>query len=141
MRHSNLQVDERSAGIFRKICTCMYLATVGVLWCDVLYRRFRLGQAVTEFLDIAILLTANVVLAIGAILYFGGIVIPRIRTSFILLFYIIAVVTGTAVWLVQDPTSIVKKVLSVASIAAILILLYLLAAYWHTKAVDKNLEE
>ena len=141
MRHSNLQVDERSAAIFSKACTRMYLATIGALWLDVLYRQIWLGQPVTAFLDIAILLVANVVLAIAAILYFGGVIMPRIRTSFIVLFYVIAVTVGTGFWLLKDPTGVWAKLLTVASISVVLILLYLLAAYWGIRAVNKKLED
>jgi hypothetical protein len=141
MRNPNLQMDERSAAIFRKVCTFLYLATVGVLWGDVLYRRIRLGQSVADFLDIAVLLTANVIVAIAAILYFGGITLPKIRASYILLFYAVAVAAGTGFWLLQDPASAGIKLLSVASIAAVLILLYLLAAYRYTRAIDRKLED
>lgn len=141
MKHSNLQVDERSAAIFRNVCTRMYLATIGVLWLDVLYRQVWLGQPVTAFVDIAVLLIANVVLAIAAILYLGGVVIPKIRASFIAIFYAVAVAAGTGVWLLKDSTAALAKLLTVASIAGVLILLYLLAAYWGTRAVNKKLQD
>jgi hypothetical protein len=141
MKHSSLQVDERSAIVFSKVCTRLYLATIGVLWLDVLYRQLRLRQPITEFFDIAILLTANVVLAIAAILYLGGVTIPKFRVSLVAGFYAISVIAGTAFWLAKDPTAVLGKLLIVASISGVLILLYLLAAHLGIKAADKHLEE
>ena len=141
MKYSRLQVDERSAAIFGKVCTRMYLATIGVLWLDVLYRQLWLGQPVKAFWDIAVLLIFNVVLAIAAILYFGGVTLPKIRASLIVAFYAIVVVVGTGFWLLKDPSAGWAKFLTVASISVVLILLYLLAAYWGIRAVDKKLED
>lgn len=141
MKSSNLQIDERSATVFRKICTRMYLITIVLLWLDVLYRFFWLDQPVTGFIDIAVLLTINVVFAIGAILYFGGVTIPRFRASFVAIFYVFSVVAGTAFWLAKDSTAFLSKLLIVAAISGIFILLYLLAAYLGTRTVDKDLED
>ena len=141
MRHSNLQVDERSAMVFRKICTRMYLMTIIVLWLDVIYRLLWLGQPVTDFMDIAVLLTINVVLTIGAILYFGAVTIPKFRASFVAIFYAFSVVAGTAFWLAKDSTAFLAKLFIVAAISGIFIMLYLLAAYWGTRTVDKDLED
>lgn len=141
MKSSNLQVDERSAMVFRKICTRMYLLTILALWLDVLYRLFRLDQPVTDFIDIAVLLIVNVVFAIGAILYFGGVTIPRFRASFVAIFYVFSVIAGTAFWLAKDTTEFVAKLIIVAAISGILILLYLLAAYLGTRTVDRELED
>ncbi len=141
MKSSNLQVDERSAMVFRKICTRMYLITIIALWLDIIYRFFWLDQPVTGFIDIAVLLTLNVVFTIGAILYFGGVTIPRFRASFVAIFYVFSVVAGTAFWLAKDSSAFLAKLLIVAAISGILILLYLLAAYLGTRTVDKDLEE
>ena len=145
MKRPGLQVDERSASIFRSVCTRMYLATIALLWLDVLYRQLWLHQPVTEFMDIALVLIVNVVVAIGAILYFGGVTIPRFRASVVAFFYAICVVTGTAFWMLKDPSdsagTALGKLLIVASASAILILLYLLAAYLGTKKLDKESDD
>jgi len=145
VKKPGLQVDERSASIFRKVCTRMYLATIALLWLDVIYRQLWLRQPVTEFIDIALVLIVNVVVAIGAILYFGGVAIPRFRASIVAFFYVICVVAGTAFWILKDPSgstgAAFGKLLIVASASAILILLYLLAAYLGTKRLDKDLDD
>ncbi len=144
MRQSGLRVDERGASILGRVCTGMYLATIVALWLDVLYRQLWLHQPVTSFADIALVLIANVVLSIAAILYFGGVVLPRFRASLVAFFYAICVAAGTAFWIVKDPsgsTSAFEKLLIVASLSGILILLYLLVAYLGTRKVNKGLEE
>ena len=145
MRRPGLQVDERSVSIFKNVCTRMYLATIAGLWLDVLYRQVWLHQPVTQFMDIALVLTANVVLAIAAVLYFGGVSIPRFRASLVALFYAVCVIAGSAFWLAKDPPdsagTLAGKVLIVASISGILIVLYLLAAYLGMKKTEKDLEE
>ena len=145
MRHSGLQVDERNATIFGRVCTRMYLATIGALWLDVLYRQVWLHQPVTAFMDIAVVVLANVVIAIAAILYFGGVTIPRFRASLVALFYATCVVAGTVFWILKDPPDssgvLLGRVLIVASLAAILILLYLLVAYMRMREARKDLED
>jgi hypothetical protein len=144
MKQPGLQVDERSASIFRRVCTRMYLTTIAILWLDVLYRQLRLHQPAAEFIDIALVLVANVVAAIGAILYFGGVTIPRFRASVVAFFYVVCVAAGTAFWVLKDPAdaagTVLSKLLIVAATSAIVIVLYLLAAYLGTKRLDKELD-
>ena len=144
-KQPGLQADERSALIFRRVCAQMYLATIALLWLDVLYRQLWLHQPVTEFIDLALVLIANVVIAIAAILYFGGVVIPRLRASLVVGFYAVCVIGGTALWLLKDreisPGVALGRCLIVASAAAIFILLYLLAAYLGARKIESRLDE
>jgi hypothetical protein len=144
-KQPSLQVDERSASVFRKVCTRMYLATIAALWLDVLYRQLWLHQPVVEFIDIALVLVANVGLVIGAILYFGGVVIPRFRASLIAAFYAVTVIAGTVFWILRDPSGssgvMIGRLLIVASVSAIFVLLYLLAAYLGTRKLDRDAED
>ncbi len=145
MRQPGLQVDERSASIFRKVCTRMYVATIALLWLDVFYRQVWLRQPVTEILDIALILIASMAFAIGAILYSGGIIIPKFRASIVVFFYVTCVVAGTMFWILKDSdasvTGALGKLLVVACTSAIFVLLYLLAAYIGTRKLDKELGE
>jgi hypothetical protein len=123
----------------------MYLATIGALWLDVLYRQLWLRQPVTSFMDIAVILIANVVLAIAAVLYFGGVTIPKFRASLVASFYAICVVAGTAFWMAKDPPespgALLGKALIVASISGILVVIYLVAAYMGMRHVDKEVDD
>lgn len=145
MKQPGLQVDERSASIFRKVCTRMYVATIGLLWLDVFCRQVWLRQPVTEILDIALILIASVTFAIGAILYSGGVILPRLRTSVVVVFYLTCVVAGTVFWILKDSersaASVLGKLVVVACLSAIFVLLYLLAAYMGTRKLDKELGE
>lgn len=145
MKRPGLQIDERSASIFRKVCTALYLATVTTLWLDVLYRQLWLRQPVTEFLDLALILTLNVILAIAAILYSGGITVPRIHTSLVALFYGVCVAAGTLFWIAKDPNGAqvppLAKLLIIASVAAVFVVLYLFAAWLGTRNAEKQLED
>jgi hypothetical protein len=145
MRQPGLQVDERSASIFRKVCTRMYVATIALLWLDVFYRQVWLRQPITEILDIALILIASVTFAIGAILYSGGVILPRFRASIVVVFYLTCVVAGTVFWVLKDSdtsaASVLAKLVVVSCLSAIFVLLYLLAAYLGTRKLDKELGE
>ncbi len=145
MIRPGLQIDERSTSIFRRVCTALYLLTVLALWCDVLYRQLWLRQAVTEFLDVALILTLNVVLSIAAILYAGGITVRRFQASLVALFYGVCVVAGTLFWIAKDPESAqlgpLAKLLIVSSASAIFVLLFLLAAYLGTRKAGRETED
>jgi hypothetical protein len=121
------------------------VATIALLWLDVFYRQVWLRQPVTEILDIALILVGSVAFAIGAILYSGGVVIPKFRASVVVSFYVTCVVAGTAFWILKDSDSsvagILGKLLVVAYLSAIFVLLYLLAAYIGTRKLDKELGE
>jgi len=145
MSRRGLQADERSALIFRRLCTRMYLATMGVLWLDVLYRQLWLRQPAAQFLDIALMLIVNVVLSIGAVLYSGGVSIPKVRIWVALVFYAVSVAAGSSFWILKDPTAapgaMLARFLIVASMAGILVLSYLLAARLGARRLDRDLED
>lgn len=142
---SGLQTDERSVSIFRRVCTMMYLGTTVALWLDVLYRQLWLRQPVSEFIDLALVLVANVVLVVAAILYFGGVVVPRFRPSLVAFFYAVCVIAGTLFWILKDPQNspgaVLGRFLIVASVSAIVIMLYLLAAHLGARKLDKDLQD
>jgi len=53
MKGPRLQIDERNVTTTRKICTRLYLVTIGALWLDVFWRQFVLRQPLSEFGDLA----------------------------------------------------------------------------------------
>jgi hypothetical protein len=95
MQSPGLQIVERTVAATRKICTRLYLLTIFALWLDICWRQFVVNQPLNEFLDLAVLMTANVSLVIGAILYNGGVTVPKIRASAVTVLYIVCVATGT----------------------------------------------
>lgn len=74
MAKKSFKLDERNLNIFRKVCTTLYLVTIYTLIGIVSYRQFILHQPNEEWNDIAILLTFNILAALGAYLYSTGVV-------------------------------------------------------------------
>jgi len=145
MKGPGLQVDERSAGIMRKICTRLYLFTIAALWLDVCWRQFILNQPLSEFLDLAVLMTANVLLAIGAVLYYGGVTVPVIRTSAVAALYVVCVTVGTVATIYKyRPVSareILWKLVLIAAISGLIVVLYIIAAYLSARKAAREIDE
>ncbi len=72
MRNKPFKMDERDLDIFRKVCTVMYLITVYSLIGVLFYRQFVLHQSNNEWNDIAMIVTINVFVFLGALLFIGG---------------------------------------------------------------------
>jgi hypothetical protein len=145
MKGPRLQIDERNVTTTRKICTRLYLVTIAALWLDVLWRQFILRQPLSEFGDLAALMTANVILFIGAILYYGGVTLPRIRASVVAVFYLVCVAIGTAFTAYQYQLSSIGEILGrlvlVAAIAGFVVVLYIVVAYLGARKTDREIEE
>lgn len=69
--------DEREANTFRSLCTIMYLITIFSLVVIQLYRQFVLHQPQEDWNDIAMLLSANILVLLGLTLYLTGAINPR----------------------------------------------------------------
>jgi hypothetical protein len=123
----------------------LYLLTIFALWIDVCWRQFIVGQPLAEFADLAALMAANIFLFIGAVLYYGGVAIPQIRMSAVLIMYFVCLAVGTGVtylkYHMSSPGEIFERIVLVAAIAGIVVLLYVLAAYFGSKKVDREIEE
>ena len=145
MKGPGLQIDERTVKTTRKICTRLYLLTIFALWLDVCWRQFVVNQPLSEFLDLAVLMTANIVLVIGAILYYGGVAVPQIRASAVAILYIVCVATGTMFTIykyhLSSISEILWKLVLVAAIAGLIVILYVIAAYLGTKKTDRQIGE
>jgi hypothetical protein len=87
--------DEREVNTFQKICTAMYLLTIFALMVIQFYRQFVLGQPQEAWNDIALLLTANILVLLGAVLYLTGAVNPqKIKLRYLLAGYALFVLVG-----------------------------------------------
>ena len=145
MKGPGLQIDERTVATTRKICTRLYLLTILALWLDVCWRHFVVNQPLSEFLDLAALMTPNIVLVIGAILYCGGVTVPKIRASAVGVLYIVCVATGTIFmtykYHLSSISEILWKLVLVSAIAGLIVILYVIAAYLGTKRTDRQIGE
>ena len=91
-------VDEREADTFRRICTVMYIFTIYSLIGILTYRQFLLHQPHQAWDDIAILVTINVLVFLGAVLFLTGAVnLKKIKIGYILGGYIGFVIIGMAI--------------------------------------------
>lgn len=90
-----LNMDERNRHIAYKVVAVMYFLTIIAIYGIILYRQFLLGQEISEFEDIAIIMTINSLFLISALLYFGAIQIRRLKIKSILLIYVVFVVLGS----------------------------------------------
>ena len=142
--------DEREMDTFRRICTAMYILTIYALIGIVSYRQFVLGQPHQQWDDIAMLMTINVIVLLGSVLYLTGAVNPKkIRLAYILAGYIGFVLVGFAftifkytVLLGQELTltEVWSSLLTVIKISGILLLLLGILAYIGSRRMEKLIE-
>ncbi len=88
-------MDERNKQVAARVIAAMYFLTIIALQVVVLYRQFALSQDISEFEDIAVIMTINTVFLISALLYFGAIQIKQLKIKSILLIYVAFVVLGS----------------------------------------------
>jgi len=144
-----LRLDERNINTVCHVCSIMYgitwLALAGIL----LYRQFVLGQSVEEFNDIAMLFTFNVIFAIGAILYFGGVPFFRIKPVTVGAIYVGFVAIGFlftmfkyTILLERDLSmmDVLDKLSIVLTICAAILATYVLFAYFGKRRMDREIE-
>jgi len=67
-----LKLDEREIRVIRKVSSVLYVLTLYSLIGIQLYRQFALQQPSREWNDIAILISFNVIVWIGSLLYLSG---------------------------------------------------------------------
>lgn len=90
-----LNMDERNKQIALRIIAIMYFLTIFAMQGIAIYRQFVLGQELSEFEDIAILMTINSLFLISALLYFGGVPVRKLKIKTIILAYLVFVVLGS----------------------------------------------
>jgi hypothetical protein len=147
MAKSPLALDERNVETVRKVCTVMYGVTMVLLSLTIFYRQFVLGQATGEFEDIAVILTLNVIVGLGALLYFGGVALPQISPRALASGYLGFVLLGFGFTVFKytvlldqpmDAGALWASFLTVATVCALLTGLYILAAYLGHRRLEKE---
>ncbi len=135
-------MDERTVSIVQKACTVLYFLTVAALGIALVVRQFVLGLPVSGYDDMAMIFTANVLLFVGAVLYSGGIIVPRIRAVGLAAIYVAAVMIGTAFTAFKYGTTTVGGLLDhlriVASIIGIMVAAYALLAYAGNRRTERR---
>jgi hypothetical protein len=151
MNERRLILDEREMNVFRRVCTTLYIITLFSLIGMQLYRQFVLSQSHQEWEDIAILITVNVVVLLGSLLYLGGGFNPKkIRLRYLIAGYLGFVLVGLvftiykyAVLLKQTVglTEILEYFCIVLVISGILFLGWGVIAYLGSRRLDRQIEE
>ena len=149
MKKNPLNVDERGKDIVLKVCSVMYALTLTALIGTMNVRQFMLGQPVRHFEDIAIIVTANILVLIVAVLYLGGIVFQKFRLRYIVAGYVIYVVVGFSFTFVKyrilttPPLGIGEtfgKLSIVVVICGLITAMFVLFAYLGKRRAEKDLE-
>ena len=150
MGKNRFKIDERDADIFRRVCTVMYIITIYALMGVVTYRQFVLDQPQEQWDDIAMIMTINVVVCLGALLYIGGgISLKRIKLRYIILGYGGFVLFGFAFTVFKyttllgedlSLTQVLDYLMLVAKISGLLVLGWGTLAYLGNRKIEKQIE-
>ncbi len=142
-------MDERNWQIALRVIAFMYFLTIFLILGIVFYRQFFLGQEMSEFEDIAIVMTINSLFLVSALLYFGAIQFQRLKVKSILLIYIGFVLLGFLFTYVkynvlQSPglsfEQLFDKLIIIASVSGLIMAFWIVFSVLGKKRVDKELE-
>ena len=150
MHKPPFNLDEREMNDFRNICTIMYIITLFALMSIQLYRQFVLYQPQQEWNDIAMLMTINVIVLLGAVLYLTGAVNPKkIRRSYLIAGYVGFVLLGFAFTVFKYTVILGQQIglvqvwdylLTVILISGVLAFALGILAYLGSRRIDKQIE-
>jgi hypothetical protein len=135
--------DERFVSNFKTLCMRFYIMTMVLVYGMIMYRSMVLKQPQSEYEDLLILMTLNVVLFIPSMLYFSGLSFRKIKPSNLVFLYIFMVVLGTLFTIfkykIYEPMFILGKLGIIASILAILMGIYVLFAWFGYKKTEEEI--
>jgi len=140
-------MGERNKGIAYKVIAIMYFITLLSLVGVLLFRQFVLHQEVSEFEDMAIIVTVNSLFLISGLLYFGAIPIQKLKIRTILLGYILFVVLGSLFTyakynIFQKPGlsfgQLLGKMIIVIAVCGIIVLFFVLFSFLGIRRIEKN---
>jgi hypothetical protein len=144
-----LNMDERNKQIAYKVISRLYFLTIIAMQGIVLYRQFALGQELSDFEDIAIIMTINSIFLVSALLYFGAIQIRRLSVKSILLIYLVFVILGSLFTyakynIFQSPglsfAQLFNKLIIIVTILGLMIGFWIILSILGKKRIDKELE-
>ena len=142
-------MDERNKQIACKVIAIMYFLTFFAIAGILLYRQFVLRQDLSEYEDIAIILTINSMFLISALLYFGAIPVRRLKVKSIILIYVVLVVAGSLFTYAKynifqspglSPGELFDKFILIFIITSLIIGFWIFLTILGKKRLDKDLE-
>lgn len=143
-------MDERNKQVAYRIIAIMYFLTILAMQGIVLYRQFVLGQELSDFEDIAIIMTINSLFLISALLYFGAIPVRKLKIKSLVLIYLLLVILGSAFTYLkynvfQSPglsfKELFDKLIIVFAVIGIMLLFFSLFSILGKRRIDKELED
>jgi hypothetical protein len=144
-----VKLDERGNRIVRQISTILYIVTLYSLIGVQLFRQFVLNQPSEEWNDIAILISFNVIVWLGALLYLSGDINPTdVKIRYLIIGFSGFVILGLAFTIFKyavllDQTLSMIQVLDyfflVIKISAVLIAFWGLLAYLGNRRMEKRI--
>jgi hypothetical protein len=145
-----LKLDEREIRVIRKVSSVLYVLTLYSLIGIQLYRQFALQQPSQEWNDIAILISFNVIVWIGSLLYLSGDVnLKAVRIRYLIGGFIGFLIIGLAFTifkytvLLGQPLSIQQVLDSffiVLKVSTVLLGSWGLLAYLGNRRMEKRIE-
>ena len=150
MTKHSFTLDERGKHILRQTSTILYIITIYSLIGFQLYRQFVLNQPSEEWNDIALIISFNVIVWIGSLLYLSGVVNPKaVKLRYIIIGFTGFVLLGFAFTIFKysvllDQTLSMRQIhdyfLTVLKISAILVVLWGLLALLGNRRIEKHLK-
>ena len=141
--------DEREVFSFLKICTVMYLFTIFALMVIQSYRQFVLHQPQEAWNDIALLMTLNILVLLGAVLYLTGVINPqKIKLRYLLAGYALFVLIGLLFTIFKytillgqtiGPAQVWDYLSTVIIISGLIVLALAVLAYLGNRRIDKQI--
>ena len=142
-------MDERSKLTAMKVIALMYFLTIIALQGITIYRQLVLGQSIHDFEDFAIVLTANSLFLISALLYFGAVPVQKLKISTVLLIYAVIVVLGSVFTYLKyhvflypglPARALIGKALIIAAVSGLIVLFFVIFSLLGKRRMDKELE-
>jgi hypothetical protein len=144
------KVDERDLNNLHKVCTILYIITIYSLMGVISYRQFVLHQPHEEWDDIAIIMTVNVIVFIGSLLYIGGSINPKkIKLRKLIAGYIGFVLFGLVFTIFKYTVLLGQELslvqvwdyfLTILKITGILAIVLGILAYLGSRRIEKQIE-
>lgn len=144
-----LGMDERNVNTALRVCTVLYLITLMALIGGMFYKQFILHQPIELFEDVAIIVTFNVIVLLGAILYFGGFTLKRMSPRQLITIYVGFVLIGFVFTMVKytvflgqelDFFQILNKLFIITVICGILVFVWWLFAFLGNRRIEKQIK-
>ena len=143
-------MDERNKQLALSISTVMYLFTLISLGAVLIYRQFVLKQDISNFEDVAIIMTVNSLFLLSAFFYFGVFSVKKLKIKTILIVYLGFVIIGSVFTYVKynilekgglSITEMFDKIIIIASITGIISLFFIVFTILGKRRLEKEIEE